>query len=179
MGRPVKTRGRPHRHGGRRSSSSSSTQHLMGSGPGRPGQNTWAASWAGRSVPYRSHLLLPAARPGPSNFEWMSRSPARPIKISEDGPRLDPTSHFQLFPARLGPAYQCFTRLGSARRGPSQALARPDTARQNLSKSRAGPARLITFSNVSAWPGPSQFPDWPGLARPRQTAPDQPGRIPG
>ena len=34
-GRPVKTRGRPHGHGGRRSSSNS-TPHLMGSGPSRP-----------------------------------------------------------------------------------------------------------------------------------------------
>ena len=34
--RPVKTRGRPHRHGGRRSSSSSIAPNIMGSGPGRP-----------------------------------------------------------------------------------------------------------------------------------------------
>ena len=35
--RPVKTRGRPDGHGGRRSSSScSSASHLMGSGPVRP-----------------------------------------------------------------------------------------------------------------------------------------------
>ena len=122
-GRPVKTCGRPHGHGGRRISSSSSTPHLMGSDPGRPvaRQNTWAASWAGRSGPYRAHISWAAVRPGPSNFERMRRGSARPIKFSEDGPRP-------------GPAHEKFGRWAAARPSSSHSqifTARPDPAHTN------------------------------------------------
>ena len=113
--------------------------------------NTWAASWAGRSGPYRAHISWAAARPGPSNFQRMGRSPARPITISEDWPRPYPADHICKF-LRLGPA-------------------RPHHIFQT---SRPGPARPITHTKVSARPGPSQFSDRPGPARPRQTAHDKP-----
>ena len=88
-GRPVKTRGRPHGHGGRRSSTSSSgTPHLMGSGPGRL-VKTHGPGGAARIEP-TSH----GPRPSPSNFGGMGRGKAGPIKFSEDGPRPGPAHQF-------------------------------------------------------------------------------------
>ena len=144
-GRPVKTLGRPHGHGGRRSngSSISSTPHLMGSGPGRPVETHGSPHGPGGAAhteptshgprPDPAHHISrgwAAARPGPSKLQRMGRGPAQPITLSN-----------------------CH---GPVRPGPS-----------NFQKSRPGPARPITFSNVSARSGPARHnfqigPAWPG-----------------
>ena len=128
-GRPVKTRGRPHGHGGHRSSSSS-TRNLVGSGPGRPVKTHGPPHGPGGAahIEPTSHGPRPgpahqisrgwaATRPGPSNFQRMGRRPARSIKISEDGPRPDPAHHIFDFPgpARPGPSIFQKSRPGPAR----------------------------------------------------------------
>ena len=96
------------------------------SGPAR--QNTWAASWAGRSGPYRAHISWAAARPGPSNFHRIGRDPAQPITCSIlHGPARPGQSNFQK--SRLGPARPITF---------SKVSARPDSARPNF---EIGPAR--------------------------------------
>ena len=131
---------------------------------------SWAAIRAGPSKHMR-RLMGRAKRPIQSPH-ILGRGPARPIKLSEDGPRPGPghqnfigwaaarprPSHFQTFtarsgPARPGPAHQIFKSLGPARPGTS-----------HFQMSRPGPARSVTFFR-SAWPGP---------ARPRITAHDKP-----
>ena len=77
--------------------------------------------WAGPGLGWAS-----PARPGPANFQRVGRGPARPIKISEDGPRPGPAhqSHFQKITARRGPAHHFFNSL--ARPGPARHMvARP------------------------------------------------------
>ena len=85
----------------------------------------------------------------------MGRGPARPIKIAEDGPRPGPAHHtFKL--SRPGPARPIKFSKVSARPGPAHHIFK-----------RLGPVR----------PGPSQFSDRPGLARPKQTAHGKPWDI--
>ena len=132
-GRPVKTRGRPHGHGGRRSSSSSSnsTPHLMGNGPGRPvithgpphgpGGAAHAEPTSHGPRPCPVHQISrgwTAARPGPSKFQRMGRGPTQPITFSIFyGPARSGPSHFRK--SRLGPA-RPVTSFRSARPGPAQ-----------------------------------------------------------
>ena len=147
-GRPVKTCGRPHGHGGRRSSRSSCTPHLMGSGPGRPVKTHGPPHGPGGAA----HIEPTSHGPRPG--------PARPIIFSEDGPRPSlvhqnfrgwaaarpSPSHFQIFTARPGPDHQLFKSLGPAQLGPSQ-----------FQKCPPGPARPITIFR-SARPGPDKRP---------------------
>ena len=184
-GRPVKTRGRPHGHVGRRSSSSStscSTPHLMGSSPGRPVKTHGPPHGPGvaahieptshGSRPGLAHQILrgwAAARPGPSIFQRTGRVPARPTKISQDGPRPDPAHQIFKFhgPARPGPSN--FERMG---RGPTQPItflifhgpARPGPP--IFSKISTRPARPIIFSKVLARPGRARHNFQIGPARP-------------
>ena len=135
-GRPVKTRGRPHGHGGRRISSSRSTPHLMVSGPGRsvkphgpphgPGGAAHIEPTSHGQRPGPAHQMSrgwAAARPGPSKFQRMGRGPAWPIKISEDGSRPGPAHHIFNFsqpdPARPINFSKISARSGLARPGPS------------------------------------------------------------
>ena len=128
-GRPVKARGRPHGHGGRRSSSSNSTPHLMGSGPGRP---------------IKTHGL-PHGLGGAAHIEPTSHGPrpglAHPIFRGWAAAR--PAHRFFIF-LPPGPAHYCFKSLGPARPGPSP-----------FQKSRPGPARPVTIFR-SARPGLAQ-----------------------
>ena len=99
-GRPVKTRGRSHRHVGGRSCSSSSAPNLMGSAPGRASEHVCLAErhiW----VTYRADISWAAVRPGASNFERMGRGPARPTSFSKVSPRPGPSP----FSDRPGPAH--------------------------------------------------------------------------
>ena len=149
-GRLVKTCGRPHGRGGRRTSSGSCKPHLMGYGPGRPVKTCRPPHGPGGAahIEPTSHGPRPgpahqisrgwtAARPGPSKFQRMGRGPAQPIRFS----------NFH----------------GPARPGPS-----------DFQKSRPGPAHHISKRLGPARPGPSQFSDRPGPARSRQTAHDKP-----
>ena len=154
-GRPVKIRGQPHGHGGRRSSSSSrSTPHLMGSGPGRPVKTLGPPHGPDGAVhieptshgprPGRAHQISrgwATARPGPSNFERIGRGPARPVKIQRMGRGPTQPITFSIF---HGPAWP----------GPSI-----------FQKSRPHPARRITYSKVSALPGPARHNFLIGQAR--------------
>ena len=118
----AKTHWRPHGHGGR-SSSSSSTPHLTGNDPGRP-------------VKHMGRLMGRAVRPIQSPH-LMGRGPARPIKFREDGPSnfermgRGPTqpTHFRILTARSGRVHHFFKSLGQARPGPSQFSDRPSPAR--------------------------------------------------
>ena len=135
LGDPVKTRGRPHGHGGRRSSSSSITPHLMGSGPGRPVKTHGPPHGPGEATHIEPTSHGP--RPGPAHQFSEDRPPPGPAHQNFRlwaATRLSP-SYFQFFTARPGPAHQFFKSLGPAR------------------------------------PGPLQFPDRPGPARPRQNKP--------
>ena len=93
-GRPVKTRGRPHGHGGRRSSSSS-TPHLMRSGPDRPVKTHGPPHGPGRAAHIEPTSHGP--RPGPAHQNFREWAAARPSP-----------SHFQIFTAGPGPAHQFF-----------------------------------------------------------------------
>ena len=134
-GRPVKTRGRPHGHGGRRRSSNS-TSHLMGSGPGRPVKTHESPHGPGGAahIEPTSHRPRPgpahqiwrgwvAAWPDPSIFQRMGCGPAPTIKNPADRPRPDPAQHIFIFlrpgPARPGPTHHIFSSLGPARLGPA------------------------------------------------------------
>ena len=116
----AKTHWRPHGHGGR-SSSSSSTPHLTGNDPGRP-------------VKHMGRLMGRAVRPIQSPH-LMGRGPARPIKFRDDGPSnfervgRGPTqpTHFRILTARPGRAHHF-----------SKVSARPGPARHNF---QIGPAR--------------------------------------
>ena len=150
-GRPVKTRGRPHGHGGRRSSSSSSssTPHTMGSGPCRPVTIHESPHGPGRAahIEPTSHGPRPgpgaktsrvwaAARLGPSNSPRIGRSPVRPIKIAENGPRSDP-AHDSFNFSRPGPARSITCSKVSARPGPARHVfqigpARPGPDKQSM-----------------------------------------------
>ena len=58
-------------------------------------ENIWAASWAGRSGPNRTHLSWAAACPGPSKFQRIGRGPAQPIIFSNfHSPARPDPSHF-------------------------------------------------------------------------------------
>ena len=121
-GRPVKTPGRPHGHGERRRSSSSSAPHLMGSGPGRPVKTHGPPHGPGGAA-----YIQPTSH-GPWPFHGLGRGRARPIKISEHG-------------SGPGPAHQNFRGWAAARPSPSHFQifkAWPDAARRNF---RTGPAR--------------------------------------
>ena len=98
-------------------------------------------SWAGRCGRYTVHISWGAARPGPSNFERMSRGPAhsiifqgtacgppRPVKRSEDGPCP-------------GPSHQFFRGCAMARPSPSR-----------FKKFTAWPVWPTIFSKASARP---------------------------
>ena len=141
LDRPVKARGRPHRHGGRRRRSSSIAPNLMGIGPGGPVKTNGAPNGPGGAThteptshgprPGQAHQISrgwAAARSGPSNFQRTGRGRAQPINI------------FNF--SRPGPANQFFKILGPAR---------PII----LSKARPGPARPVT-SFRSARFGPAQ-----------------------
>ena len=155
-GRPVKTRGQSHGHGGHRCSSSS-TPHLMGSGPGRPVKTHGPPHGPGRAAhieptshgprPSPAHQISrgwAAARPGPSNFHMMGRGgPARPIKFSEHGPRPGSAHHIFKF-SRSGPARPINFQKSRARPGPL-----------HFQKSRPGSARSVTVFGL-ARPGPAQ-----------------------
>ena len=116
-GRPVKTRERPHGHGGRRSSSSSSKPHFMGSGPGRPVQTHEPHHGPGGAAHIEPTSHGP--RPGPAHQVSRGWAAARPSP-----------SHFQNFTARPGPSSVQKYRPGpaspitfskvSARPGPAQ-----------------------------------------------------------
>ena len=97
-------------------------------------ENSWTASWARQSGPYKAHISWAAARPGPSNFHMMGRGPARSIKLPHDGPQPGPArpTNFSKLSARPGPAHHIFSFFGPARRRP------------------------ITFSKISARPGPAR-----------------------
>ena len=56
------------------------------------GPSTFDAMGRARPGP-STYIWWAAAQPGPSNFQRMGRGPARPIRISEDGPRPGPTHH--------------------------------------------------------------------------------------
>ena len=153
LDRHIETRGRPHGHGGRRrSSSSSNTPHLMVSSTGRSVKAH--GSPHGPSGAVHIELTSHGPRPCPAHQTFRGWAAARP------GP-----SHFNFSRPRPGPSHFQFL---SARLGPS-----------NFPNYRHGPARPITFSNVSDRPGPARHnfqigPAWPGAARPRQTAHDKP-----
>ena len=146
-GRPVKTRGRPHGHGGRRRSSSSRTPHLIGSGPGRPVKTHGPPHRPGGAahIEPTSHGPRPgpahqisrgwaAARPGLSKFRRMGRGLTQPITFS----------NFH-GPDRPGPSIFQKSRPGPARPGPSHLK----------KKFRRGLARPVTMFR-SARPGPAQ-----------------------
>ena len=151
-GRPVKTCGRSHGHGGR--SSSSSSTHLIGSGPGRPVK-----------IHGPPHGPGGAAQIKPT---FMGRSPARHIKFREDGPRPGPAHQFFRGWAAARPGPSKFQRMG---RGPTQPVtfsnfhgwARPGPSiflksrpgPSHFQKSRPGPDRPVTIFR-SARPGPAQ-----------------------
>ena len=149
-GRPVRTRGRPHGHGRRRSSSSSSTPHLLGSGPGRPIKRHGPPHGPGGAADIEptSHGL----RPGPAHPISKGWAAARPglSKFQRMGRGPTQPITFSIF-------------HGPARPGPSI-----------IPTSRDGPARLITFSKVSARPITIFRSDRPGPARPRRTVYDKP-----
>ena len=141
-GWPVKTCGRPHGYGGRRSCISN-TPHLMGSGPGRPVKTHEPPHGPGGAAPMEptSHWPRPdpayqisrgwaAARRGPSNFQRMGRGPTQPITFSK----------FH------GPARPIIFSKVSARPGPS-----------HFQKSRPGPARH-NFQIGPALSGPDKRP---------------------
>ena len=96
---------------------------------------------------------------GPSIFHLVGRGPARPIIFRDDGPRPVPAKNFSDDGPRPGPAHQiswrleCGQNLGPARTGPS-----------NVQILAPGPVRPITFSKISArpGPGPSNFSYRPG-----------------
>ena len=124
-GRPVRTRGPPHGHGGRRRSSSSSsiTPHLMGSGPSRPVKTHGPPHRLGGAahIEPTSHGL----RPGPSNLERMGDGPARPLKFQRMGRGPTQPINFSIFhgSARPGPSF--FRSLGPARLSVQIGPARP------------------------------------------------------
>ena len=105
----------------------------MGSGPGRPVKTHGPPHGPGGAADI-AHISWAAARPGPSNFERMGRGPARPIKISEDGPRPGPAHHifnlsrpgparpinFSKVSARPGPGHHIFKSLDTVRPGPDK-----------------------------------------------------------
>ena len=72
-----------------------------------------------------------AARPGPSSFHLVGRSPSRLLEVSSHGPRP-------------GPAHQTLSGLAVARPSPS-----------HFQNSRPGPARPINVSNIAARPCPA------------------------
>ena len=72
-----------------------------------------------------------AARPGPSSFHLVGRSPSRLLEVPSHGPRP-------------GPAHQTLSGLAVARPSPS-----------HFQNSRPGPARPINVSNIAARPCPA------------------------
>ena len=130
-GWPVKTCGRPHGYGGRRSCISN-TPHLMGSGPGRPVKTHEPPHGPGGAAPMEptSHWPRPdpayqisrgwaAARRGPSNFQRMGRGPTQPVTFSNfPGPARP--FNFSKVSARSGPAHHTLKSLGPARPGPDK-----------------------------------------------------------
>ena len=117
-GRPIKTGGRPHGHGGRRDSTSSSyTPHHMGSGLGGPSKHTGRRMGrAERPIqnpypigrgpvrPIISELGGPSMFHGPArpiNFRKVSSGPAEPIAFVKVSARPGPAGHnSQIVPAR-------------------------------------------------------------------------------
>ena len=120
-GRPVETRGRPHDHGGRRSSSRNSTPHLMGSGPGRPVSTHGPLDRPGRAA----HIEPTSHGPRPGPIHQIARGWAA-ARLSQ--------SHFHFYTARPGPVHHIIKRLG---------LARPRLS--HFRKSRPDPARPVTI----------------------------------
>ena len=127
-----------------------------GSRPGSAWENSWAASWARQSCPYKVHISWAAARPGSSNFESMGRGPARPINFSHDAPRPSRPINFSDDGPRPGPANRVSTRWATSRPGQSNFQnSRPSRARPiNFSSLWAGQARPVTIFR-SARPGPA------------------------
>lgn len=129
--RPVKARGPPHGHNGRRIKSSNigSTPHLIGCDPGRPVKTHWLPHESGgedhikptshRPRPSPAHPLssgcaairpsqsqspMLTAQPGPADKVFKSLGPARPIRCSK-------------LSVRPGPCHQIFKILDPARHG--------------------------------------------------------------
>ena len=122
--------------------------------------------WAGPGLGWAS-----PARPGPANFQRVGRGPARPIKISEDGPRPGPAHHifnlsrpgparpinFSKVSARPGPGHHIFKSLDTVRPGPdkrpmtSPDIYIPDTKKTSyplLFNTRASSTSLSSLGSV-------------------------------
>jgi len=104
----------------------------------------------------------PGRAGGPSTFYIMVGGPARPVKFSEDGPRPGLAHQISGGRAAARPGRSKFQRMG---RRPTQPI---------IFSIFHGPAHQFFRSLGPTRPGPSQFSDRPGSARPRQTAYDKP-----
>ena len=156
-GRPVKTRGRPHGHGGCRSSSNS-TPHLMGSSPGRPIKTHGPPHEPGGAAHIEPTSHGP--RPGPAHQISRGWAAARPDPswAGWSGPYR---AHISRAAPRPGPSN--FERMG---RGLARSI--------KTSEDWPQPDLAHHISNFSR-PGPSNFQkSRPGPARPRQTAHNKP-----
>ena len=75
----------------------------MASGPGRLVKTRGPRHGLGGAAHVETHILWAATRPGPSDFEMMSRGPARSIRFRDDGPWPRP-AHQISWTLVLGPA---------------------------------------------------------------------------
>ena len=107
-GRPVKTHGPPHGHGG--AAHIEPTSH--GPRPG-PAHHIFNFSRPGPARPINFSIFHGPARPGPSIFQKSRPGPARPITFSEVLARPGPARHnFQIGPVRPGPDKRPMTSPG-------------------------------------------------------------------